>query len=184
METLTAEKQAPIINFLRTDQKTIDWRYSNYEKLSYVNGTRDHTTIYWLGTVDLLPVRKNESHYPLHMFCGTVSMGDKHYQRDVDGASEGLVTTQYDLSKIMPELLEARDNCYSYYHLLLEETVNRHGSHKVNILSLDSSPSGIPTKLPWFEETTKKWLPFTMQSIPNEVKRTCILSNVSYHWLK
>lgn len=186
MSTLTTKKVNKRVDFFNTS-KGYDWRYQKYQSLK--KGEVTEETTYWIGVVDLIPVRKSQKNYTIGCsWCRNEVQNDRYHERDVDGSPCAWYDTRYDLSKIIEELSKARDNGYNYFHLLLEEKVDQYGKHEVNIVYNEypqpGSPIGIASKKPWYLEPVKDWLHYASQTISEETKRICILQNEAYVWLK
>ena len=90
----------------------------------------------------------------------------------------------YYLSKILEDLIIAKNHHGNSLQLLFEEKVDCYGKHAISILCNEGIPVGIATRLPWYLEQVKNWLPFASQTVSEETKRICVLSNRSYNWLK
>lgn len=189
METVTTENTKKRVNFLDS-AKTYDWRYRTYQSLrKAIEPTKK--TIYWIGTVELLGIRKHLKYYPIgcSWFRDRIQ-NDRYHKRDVDESPCSWQDTNYDLSEIVEELLQARDNGANYVHLLLEEEFTESGEHRVNILydknviTINNGSIGIALSRPWYLEPVKDWLYYGSQTISEETKRICILYNKPYNWQK
>jgi len=189
METVTT--QSTIVNFLRTDQKKIDWRFETADSMSN-RGETGHKTIYWIAILDLALVDKNQTEYPLNFVTSHGDLKeDRERNRDHDGAPRnGLTTTLYDLSEILPELLIAKQGDARYVHLLIAEIVHQSGQLAVHALvDKDTSGADMLSK-PWLR-SNEIWpeLPTFKTACLSHIDvsklfRACIRSTRSYNWQK
>lgn len=188
--TETLEKQAVIANFLHTDQKKMDWRYSTSDSMSN-KSTSGYKKIYWIGIVDLRAVDENQKEYPLHFINDSCCLkDDREFRRDTDGEPSGIIGILYNLSDILPALISARKMGSNYVHILVEEKVDAGGRSIVNILVSKEKTgadilkhTGFQSDKPWIELGTlyTYWL---SQIDISDLERICIRSTRAYNWLK
>ncbi len=194
MHTTTAEEQILIVNFLSNTEKTIDWRYQTYDKLSmnsHKPGSPKEKTIYWMGMIPLLPVRSQDISYGIQFADWRWNpIFDQYERRDVDGfGMGGFPQIKFNMNEVlMLALINAREAGDIFFHVLLEETVESDGTHEINLLykELSDQPNcyGIATKVPWFQEPVKEWVALSSQKIDESTQRICLVSNPPYRWLK
>ncbi|SRR5258706_835775 len=185
----TAETgQRTVVNFM--NGKCHDWRYQTYETMRGYKSEEKRT--FWFGIVDLSLVEKREEHYPLS-FANSYSLNleeDSYITRDVDGRKNGTAVAEYNLSRVLEEMLKAKRYRYRYFHIPLEETVDNRGGHVVSIIAHKKrgpkTPFGIKTHKPWTEEMSKDWIRFANYELPDdkELEHFVILSHPDYLWLK
>jgi hypothetical protein len=183
----------PTVNFLDLPQTSHDWRFKTYRKLCSKFGSfgpYKEETVYWIGIIALKDIKSDkQGRYPIscgHAYHSFVVRDDDGGDRD--HCSEK--TLFYLDGPVMEEIKEAKKRKQKYYHLLLEETVNIHGTHSVSILYIPEKPYGWGTKLPWYKDSVEKYLlHMNVEVKPKKdendiVKRKQILSNESYQWMK
>ncbi len=188
METAT---QLMVANFLRTDQKKIDWRFETSDSMTN-KGVTDPKTIYWLGILDLKSVDKSQKEYPLSFITHHGDLKeDREWRREPDGArGDGVVTIFYDFSGILSELLTVKEGGEKYLHLLVTEKVRENGQLSVNIL-VDKEKFGaeifpfpwLRSSEPWTELPTFKTAYLSYIDV-SKLTRVCIRSTRSYNWQK
>jgi hypothetical protein len=188
METLT--KKSKVINFLRTDQKKIDWRYITSDSMEN-KSIRGQTTIYWLGIIPLDNIDENQQKYPVRFvtYHGDVKE-DSEYTRDPDGAQRGITVILYDLTELLPVLMTAKRMGSKYVHVLIEEQVQANGALTANILVSKGksginilSRTGFQSDEPWIELGSRYTHHLSYVDI-SDLRRICIRSTRSYNWQK
>ena len=188
METVT---QVIAANFLRTDQKKIDWRFETSDSLSN-RGSVEAKTIYWIGILDLESVDQNQKEYPLFFITHHGDLKeDREWRRESDGArGDGFSTILYNLSEILPELLIAKKGGGKYLHLFLMEKVNESGRLSAHIL-VDKEKGGadifpfpwLRSNEPWTELPTFKTARLSYFDV-STLTRVCVRSTRAYNWQK
>lgn len=188
METLIASMYA---NFLRTDQKRIDWRFETSDSMSN-RGTTNPKTIYWLGVLDLSLVDEKQKEYPLSFITHYGDLKeDREWIRESDGArGNGVYTVLYNLGEILPELLIVKKGGKKYLHLLVTEKVQQNGQLYASVLT-DKEKVGteifpfpwlhsneIWTELPTFKTAYLSYLDVSA------LKRVIVRSARAYNWQK
>jgi hypothetical protein len=193
--------QTTIVNFLRTNDKDIDWRYRKYFEISH--GENDegerNAIIHWIGIATLNPqilLAKEGEQIAIKLAFADKKIGkfklvvDKKARRDDDGASLG----EHDAvfyhipPEIVAEFKTATKQGFKYFHLFLEEKVDYRGTHSVSLLHKPNSTEdykyGVPEENPWFKEPFEKYGHLLDKKISDELIRICLLGNDSYNWMK
>lgn len=198
MQTTIEIAQKPIVSFYPLsypiEEKRVDWRFETYESLFTAqmgNSLIFEKKIYWIGIIDLSKVTDEETQYPLSYVhinsAGQCALAvDQFFPREVDGKPENkLVLYLYDMYQIHEALLLEKEKGSMYYHILIEESVNRRGGHVVALLHNQGEVLGIPAMKPWIEEPVKNWIGFS-NIVLNESKlqREVLLSEKDYNWQK
>lgn len=188
METVT---QIMTANFLRSDQKKIDWRFETSNSMSN-RGATETKTIYWLGILDLKSVDENQKEYPLSFVTRHGDLKeDREWRRESDGAQRnGFSTILYNLDEILPELLGIKEGGQKYLHLLVAEKVRESGQLSAYVL-LDKQKVGaeifpfpwLRSNEPWTELPSFKTSFLSYLDI-STLTRVLIRSVRSYNWQK
>lgn len=188
METVA---QIMVANFLRTDQKKIDWRFETSDSMNN-RGVTESKTIYWLGILDLKSVDEKQKEYPLSFITHHGDLKeDREWKREPDGArGNGVFTVLYNLSEILPELLLVKERGEKYLHLLVAEKVRESGQLSVNIL-VDKEKIGteifpfpwLRSSEPWTELPTFKTAHLSYLDVSALTRVTIRLAR-SYNWQK
>jgi len=186
MEIQTTE-QMKIANFLNISQKCGDWRYETWRNIQGNQKTKE--TIYWIGSIDLKKIGKEITEYHI-FFINKFLEFERDYKilRYEDGASVGKAERcLFDLQKIHHILIDKQKN-YRWFNVLLKESVNKHGIHRVELLHDDEEAEtkryGIPTDERWVDEPLIRWLSYMTMEIPESLAATQILHHGAYNWLK
>ena len=186
MSTLTTKKPSEPINFL-INGKTTNWRYRRYEDLQSQKDESQETT-YWIGIIDLIPVRKQDWRYQISFVGHSKLIVDQYDILEEDGHNTGKKSIiKYHLQGIIDTLLKYRDEGFPYFHVFIEEAVNHGGAHEVSILYSEHKEGpnyGIATKDTWNNMPCKDWISYSKQYINEGVKRLVILGNDEYRWMK
>lgn len=189
METLTTPRT--LVNFFRTDQKRIDWRFETSNSMNN-KGTTGHKTIYWIGILDLGLICENQKEYPLnfisHSRCELRE--DREWGRAEDGVQNGVFAVYYDFTEILSELLVAKKSNETYQHLLIMERVDEKGRLHAYVLldkekqGVDSlSQSWLRSEKPWTELPTFKTAYLSYFDV-SKLTTVCIRSTRAYNWQK
>lgn len=188
--------QEPVVSFYPlpypANEKRVDWRFETYEVL-FMAHTADslifEKKIYWIGIIDLSKIIDKETRYPLSYVyinsAGQCALAvDQFFPREVDGKPENeLRPYLYDMYQIHGVLTQEKEKGSKYYHILIEESVNRRGEHVVALLHNQDKVLGIPTMKPWIEEPVKDWIGFANITLnESKLQREVLLSEKDYTW--
>lgn len=190
MSTITTPQKR--VNFL-VNEKTIDWRFRQYEALNQKENTQNEKVIYWLGIIDL-------PYFHSEMTTICISFPNKKWElgpdqenaRDDDGAEKSLnpqIRFYVWGTPLFKALLDAKREGNFFAHVLLEERVDRHGAHQINLLHNPAEEEKeiiyiIATKKPWYEEPSKNWIEFSSIEIHDGLIRLNLLNQKTYHFMK
>lgn len=178
------------VNFLDFNEKALDWRYE-FHRSHFMKSVSK--TIYWVGTIDLSEVDKNTKTVALS-FCrlpGAVnSMKDAETRRHEDGApTEHSNVYQYfvDDPDLKKEILDAKNEGMSFFHILLEETCDGYGAHSVDLVYGDNgndSIRGFGSTMPLSDMPLRQCYWLSSLPIGKYTLRIQLLGHDRYHWHK
>lgn len=189
MEILTTE--STIVNFLRVDQKIIDWRFVTSEQLRN-KGFPAHETIYWLGIIEVENITADKlKQCPIHFVDKHFNpREDREYTRTVDGAHNGITAVLYDLTSIAEILKTAKEMGSTYVHVLVEEQVSTNGILTANIFVSKGktgtdmlSGAGFQSVEPWINLKSFYTVHLSHVDI-SELIRVRIRTTSEYKWQK
>lgn len=189
MKALTTE--SAIVNFLKVDQKIIDWRFATYQHLRK-GEIPTHETIYWIGVVGLKNITDgNLEEYPIHFVDRYFKLReDREYTRTPDATQIGITTVLYDVTGITETLQAARRMGSTYVHVLIEEQVSTNGILTADIFvskgktGMDMlSGTGFQSVEPWIELKSLYTVHLSQVDI-SEFTRLRIRTTSAYNWQK
>ncbi len=183
-------KQDPV-NFLHVGEKVLDWRYQTVSQLYPVLYKGKEKMIHWIGTIDLEAYRNSKSKNRCEiLFADSLChlTTDAELARNESGASKEVYTPYvYAIGlEISNELKLASSEKELYFNVFLEEKTSFDGAHHVSLLYNENYGKykyGIPTIMPWCQMPVSDWIRYNSISI-EEIKRTRILTQEPYKWLK
>ncbi len=184
----------PVIGFNAlesSENKKGDWRFENYQFLRSKDREKDEQKeLIWIGTVDLNKISERSSSVPILFLENGKMRNDYAIARFEDGfphSNAPVNEYEFNVSSILDVLLEAKKNGFSYFHVLLKETVDRRGRHFISLLrnenETDEHYCGIPSKVDIPEMDYQVIREYDHINLNNYEEET-ILFNDEYRWMK
>ena len=183
--TKSVNAQPTMVSFLHIGEKSTDYRYDKY--LEMIDAEKNSVRrLYWIGIIDTKLAGNSQG--PISFISyGRQLVLDSFFQRDFDGAIENLALREYVYSfkSFEQELINAKNNGQKWYHVFLEEEIERGGGHTVNLLHIEKMPMGLPCVKIWPDMPTYVFMAMANVDVSNpKIQRHVILHQDSYKWVK